>query len=398
MFDHVVLRRAESGTAVTAGQIAEALLFYQKVHLVIDRVTLLALIGQIGAPLLVALTGRPDFSAVYTEEILATVTNSVGVSKCHDFGAFVLYGDQNVGQLKTVNERLQYELELSGVGKADAKRLAVALLRRVPVRKLSGDHFVKGGVPEIARKDLQDPRFLHAAVREILAHLPGGYDPGAGLSVEVIKSPLGHFIYDNIDFKGINERRAAMAPTLEPVTLAHVLSFVQDARADMALAAHYGGDFVTSTVTSAVVRLKYETLLQRSGKNATDRREFANVVLPDVPTVAEAVDSGERSFQDFLKLLDKSDRFRSWLKSANPDEGLTREYLKAVTSQDWIQTTKPKTLRYLLALAADAVSPVAGFAAGFADTFLVEKLLSGWRPSHFVNDRLVPFLTGGPKT
>jgi hypothetical protein len=238
---------------------------------------------------------------------------------------------------------------------------------------------------------------LHAAVREILVHLPGGYDPGDLLNLEVIKSTLGHFIYDNIDFNGINERRAAMVPSLEPVTMAHVLSFIQDARADMALAAHYGGDFVSSTVTSAVVRLKYDTLLQRGGKNAGDRREFASVVFPDMPTIAEAVDSGERSFQDFLKLLDKSNRFRSWLKSANPDEGLTREYLRAVTSQDWIQTAKPKTIRYLLALAVDAASPLAGFAAGFADNFLIEKLLSGWRPSHFVNDRLVPFLAGAPK-
>lgn len=397
MFDHVVLRRAESGTAITAGQIAEALLFYQKVHLVIDRVTLLGLIRQMGVPSLLVLAGRPDFSAVYTEEILATVTNSVGVSKCHDFGALVLSGDQKIGQLKTVDERLQYELELSGLVKADAKRFAEALLRRVPVRKLSGDHFVKGGVPEIARKDLTDAAFLHAAVREILVHLPGGYDPGELLNLEVIKSALGHFIYDNIDFNGINDRRAAMVLPLEPVTMAHLLSSILDARADMALAAHYGGDFVTSTITSAVVRLKYDTLLQRGGKNASDRREFASVVLPDMPTIAEAVDSGERSFQDFLKLLDKSDRFRSWLKSANPDEGLTREYLKAVTSQDWIQTAKPKTVRYLLALAADATSPLAGFAAGFADNFLIEKLLSGWRPSHFLNDRLVPFLTGAPK-
>lgn len=397
MFDHVVLRRAESGAPITAGQIAEALLFYQKVHLVIDRGTLLGLLGQIGAPSLVALISRPDFSAVYTEEILATTTNSVGVSKCHDFGAFVLSGDQKVGQLNTVNERLPYEFERAGIGKADAKRFAAALLRRVPVRKLTGDHFVKGGIPEIARKDLVNAAYLNSAIRQVLIHLPGGYDPGNELKLEVISSPLGHFIYDNIDFDGINERRLAMVPPLERVTVAHLLSVVQDARADIALAAHYGGDFMTSSVTSAVVRLKYDSLFQRGAENESERREFAHVVLPDMPTIAEALDSGERSFQDFLRLLDKSDRFRSWLKSANPDEGLTREYLKAVTSQDWIQTTKPKTIRYLLALTADAANPVAGFVAGLADNFLIEKLLSGWRPSHFVNDRLVPFLTGDSK-
>ncbi len=50
MFEHIVLRRAEGGLPVSAGQIAEALLYYQKVHVFIDRETLFYLIRQIGIP------------------------------------------------------------------------------------------------------------------------------------------------------------------------------------------------------------------------------------------------------------------------------------------------------------------------------------------------------------
>jgi hypothetical protein len=65
MFDHVVLRRAGGGQTLSAGQIAEALLYYQKVHLVIDRGTLLGLVRQIGMSQLLRLLQRQDFSAVY---------------------------------------------------------------------------------------------------------------------------------------------------------------------------------------------------------------------------------------------------------------------------------------------------------------------------------------------
>ena len=328
---------------------------------------------------------------------MATMTNPVGISKVHDFGAFTLYGDQKVGTLPSAPERLQYEFERSGIKRSEAKKFSQAFLQRVPIRKLSGNHFVKGGIPNAARADLADAAFLKDAVRTILTRVPGGYEPGTGLKLEVITSDLGNFVFDNIDFAGMNARRAAMNPPLEPLTIAHVLSHLQDARADFILAAHYGGDFATSAVTSAVVRLRYGMLLRRTEINADAQRQFSEVALPDMPTIAEAVDSGERTLQEFLRLLDKADRFKNWLKAANPDEGLTREYLRAVSSQDWVQTTKVKGLRYMLTLAADATNPIAGFAAGFMDNFVIERLLGGWRPNHFVNDRLAPFLGGGAK-
>lgn len=398
MFDHVVLRRAEGGTPISAGQIAEALLFYQKVHLIIDRPTLFKLLSQVGASGLLSLVARSDFSAVYTEETLGTMTNSVGVSKCHDFIAFTLAGTPAGDKLKTPAERLRHDLEQAGVTKAQSKKIAEALLKRVPVRKLSGNHFVKGGIPNAARSDLNNSEYLKAAFSEIIANIPGGYHPGSSVNVEVFKGQDGFFVFDNIDYGRVNQLRAKMAPPLEAVTTAHLLSQLQDARADLALAAHYGGDFVTSAVTSSVIRLKVDMLLKRSQLNAKAQQDFCEVVLPDMPTLAEQVDSGTRSFHEFLLLLDKSAKFREWLKSTNPDEGLIREYLRAISSQDWIQTSRSKGIRYLLTLAADATNPVAGFAAGLVDNFLIEKLLGGWRPNHFINDRLMPFLAGPGKT
>jgi hypothetical protein len=397
MFDHVVLRRAESGNPISAGQIAEALLFYQKVHLVIDRQTLFGLLRQIGASGLLSLVARADFSAVYTEEMLATMTNSVGVSQCHDFVAFTLSGTPAGENLGTPEARLRHELELSGIAKNQSKKIAEAFLRQVPIRKMSGNHFVQGGIPEATRSDLNDTEYLTTAFSEILARTTGGYRPGPDLKVEIIKGEQGFFFFDNVDYERITRARAEMTPSVEPLTTAHILSHVQDARADLALAAHYGGDFVTSAVTSSVIRLKVDVLLKRSQMNANARQDFSEVVLPDMPTVAEQVDSGARSFQEFLILLDKSSKFRAWLKSTNPDEGLAREYLRTIASQDWIQTSRSKGVRYLLTLAADVTNPIAGFAAGIVDSFLIEKLLKGWRPNHFINDRLVPFLSDSSK-
>ncbi|WP_201446839.1 hypothetical protein [Burkholderia gladioli] len=204
----------------------------------------------------------------------------------------------------------------------------------------------------------------------------------------------GYCAFSNIDFDAINTRRAKMVPPLEPVTVAHLLGNILDARADLAMASYYGGDFVTSAVTSAIIRVRYAEVLRRSQLNAESRQQFVDIVLSDAPSLSEAVDAGERSIDDFFRLLDKSDRFRNWLGAVNPDDNLVRAYFREITSEPSIQGTTAKTLRYALTTALGFVNPFAGVVAGGADSFVVDKLFSGWRPNHFVVKKLSPFVRG----
>ena len=77
----------------------------------------------------------------------------------------------------------------------------------------------------------------------------------------------------------------------------------------------------------------------------------------------------------------------------NPDENLVRTYVRDISSEGWIQRLPQKSMRYAFTLALDASNPVAGMVAGFVDNFVLEKLLSGWRPNHFISTKLQPFVT-----
>jgi len=394
MFEHTVLRRAEGGLPISAGQIAEALLYYQKVHLFIDRGTLSGLIKQIGVSLTLTLLRRSDVSAVYCEEMLGTQTESVGVMQCHNLVAFQAAGDEKVGQLKTVHERLQYDVERQGLTKQVAKRFTKAFLDLVPVRKLSGNHFIKGGLVNAAKGEILDVDYIGRAVRQAILVTPGGYALGEDLRFDVIDSDRGIFVVTNIDFERINRARAGAFPIVDPLTVAHVLSNIFEASADMSLASFYGGDFVTSAVNSSIIQVRHAEILRRSDLNNESRQNFVEVVLPDTRSLAEVIDSGERTFDEFLKLIDRAGRFKDWLKAVNPDENLVRTYMRDVSSEGWIQRLPAKSLRYMMTLALDATNPAAGLVAGFLDNFVVEKLFSGWRPNHFVANRLTPFVHG----
>lgn len=342
MFDHVVLRRAEGGQPVSAGQIAEGLLFYQKVHLVFDRGTLMGLVRQIGMPQLLALLQRQDLSAVFCEEMLGTSTNNVGAFRIHSFVAITISSDPIAGELKTPEDRVRFDLEQAGLTKAEARRSTKAFLDRVPVRRFTGNHFLQGGITEAARRDLLDVVYVKEAVRRILEVIPGGYSAGHELNFEVIDTKPGIHVFTNVDFDSINRRRMASIPAEDPLTPAHFLSHILEARADFALASFYGGDFVTSASTSAIIQVRYAEILRRSALNTASLQQFSEVVLPDTKTVAEVIDAGERTIAEFLVLLDKAARFKRWTKAINPDENLVRTYMRDISSEGWIQRLPQK--------------------------------------------------------
>ncbi len=394
MFEHIVLRRAERGHPISVGQIAESLLYYQRLHIFIDRGTLFQLIRQVGTDRVLTLLNRAEVSAVYCEEMLGIQTDSVGVSQRHNCIAFTLAGHKDVGNLKTPEERLQYELGRQGISKQEAKRFAKLFFARVPVRKFSGNHYLQGGITSAAKRDILDIEYAKQAIRHAVAATEGGYIVGDDLHLEIIDTDSGFYVFTNIDLNSINRRRSEGNPPIEPLTIAHLLGSFLEARADLALASFYSGDFVTSAVTSSIIQARHAELLRRSNLNLDSRRHFTEVALPDTPCLAEVIDSGERSIDEFLVLLDRAGRFKDWLKTVNPDENLVRTYMRDISSDGWIQRLPAKSIRYVLTLAIDATNPAVGFVSGFIDNFLVEKLLSGWRPNHFVSGRLLPFVQG----
>ncbi len=158
------------------------------------------------------------------------------------------------------------------------------------------------------------------------------------------------------------------------------------------LASHYGGDFYSSEMASQITRLKHHELLRRMGIDKEEVKEFNEIILHDMPSVREAINSGQRKFSEFLLVLDKSQRFREWTRGVNPDEKLVKAYFQDVTSEGWVASLPIKALRYAMGAIVTAIEPISGTLGSAADTIVAEKLLGGWRPSHFIEKKLKPFL------
>jgi hypothetical protein len=391
MFELTTLRASESGGPVTAGQIAEALLYYQRVHVVLDTKSIVNLVKQLGMQWTLVLLRTEGVSAVYCEEMLAVRTIRHGPQDVFDFVSVTLAESQDK-VLNNSGARLLHYIGALGARRKDVKSFVRSFEERVPVRKLGGDHFIQGGVHKAVWNEVLDPRVIPSAIRESIRLIPGGYDPGDTIRFETHDTAVGVTVSTNLDMDAVNSRRESLGH--EPSTIAHLLAAVQEARADVILAAHYGGDFVTSKVSSSIVRTRHAEVLHRTEQNKAQLRQFHELVVPDAPGVAEAVDGGTRTLKEYLVLLEKSRRLKQWLKDLNPDKGLVSEYLHAVTRTPGIQSGPTKALRYMLTTSFGLADPTFAAAVGLFDTFILEKIARGWRPNHFVTSQLEPFVRG----
>jgi hypothetical protein len=100
--------------------------------------------------------------------------------------------------------------------------------------------------------------------------------------------------------------------------------------------------------------------------------------------------------------VEKSSDFKEWLHRQEGTDDLRKAYLRDVSHIDWADKIPPKAIRMLIMSAASigvgaATGPVAGIIGGLAlttaDTFLVDKIIKGWKPNQFIEESLRPFLT-----
>jgi hypothetical protein len=78
MFEKIILRRSEPGPGLSLGDVAEALLFYEKVHVILDVWSIKTLIDSLGTRELLALIARKRITAFYAEGHVAHPKRSRG--------------------------------------------------------------------------------------------------------------------------------------------------------------------------------------------------------------------------------------------------------------------------------------------------------------------------------
>lgn len=117
-------------------------------------------------------------------------------------------------------------------------------------------------------------------------------------------------------------------------------------------------------------------------------------------TIAATIDSEARRFRDIAPLLDKREPFAKAVRNRPVDESLVKAYFEEIQNTSWLTHGPGKVVRFSLFTAAGAaLTPItgpgglaAGAALGAIDAFVVDKLIKGNACRAFVEGTLAPFV------
>jgi hypothetical protein len=383
MFERICINRQDPfGMPIDVGFLAEALVFYQRVHIVADSEMFKSVIRICGYEVILEMMQMGILTLDYVENIPL-------VSPDYDFGL------ASCEELKYQNLAPKFLQELTGKS-GKGRRVANQLSKFV--RPVQYDL----SLPDEAREDASDEAYIKDLACSLLQYFVPTYripDPSV---FRLHKSGPGYKLETNIDFEKVNGIfRLRTDVSDASLTPAYLVSHVIGTRKDLKSAAEFSTDLAVSKPTSIVAACKFKRLIARRASSDAEVQAFEELIFSESRCIREAVNSGERSFDDVLRLVNAGVKFKEWLKKTSQDDDLVKEYCREVTRAEWADKLPPKTARWAIFAAAGAaagflLTPLAGAAVGLGlsagDSFLLDRLIKGWRPNQFVNGPLKEFV------
>jgi hypothetical protein len=182
---------------------------------------------------------------------------------------------------------------------------------------------------------------------------------------------------------------------------ATVLNGVFAGLADLKTAASFSEEMAVCPSALAIGQLKLARLLSKRARSDKKIEVFQEWTCDHGRAIREAVVAKKYNFDDILHLAEEAGRFKEWLAKHPDSSDLNKEYLKAVCTVGWADKLPPKVVRVLLFTAVGGVlslvtTPAGGVATSAAlnvlDSFFVDRLVGGWKPSQFVEGALKTFV------
>lgn len=387
MFDSITFKNTVGpGPLLDIGSIAEALLFYGRVSIVGNSATLKALLSGIPPFVVLGLLRdkRLEFHYLADQTGVSSTPTTTG-RNLHDLIRF--------SSPQHTIEKVGPETFRAATGNTGQARVGSSQFTQL-LQPL--DH---GGFDQKAVLDsLMDHHATERSVSSLLSLAVPGYTTGEPLRFRIEQQNQGFFIDTNLDFGEINAiYHKTVSHQHSTLTEAYLLGLIQSAYEATYYAATLNTEVAVAPIEQVIQSAAVEAIVRRRTQSEHEIGSFVDLTMNDARTIREAVNSGRVSFTQVVKLLDSADKFRHWLQQQPVDAELVRTYYQAVVKGSWADKLPGKSARWAvftgLGLAADAFGTapwgtLGGVAISAVDSFLCERLISGWKPHQFVEGEL----------
>ena len=264
---------------------------------------------------------------------------------------------------------------------------------------VTSSYYYKQELGNILKEDLHNANYLNKSFLEYLKQQYPMYSQTNDLIFEIEDVNDGYCPFDlyniqsNLDIPQLNKLNEEMGIHSEFDYSSFLLS-LEEARGDNYVAATFNGELETNNMSSRLINLQLTDCLSRRQKSQEEINLFQNHIICKYPSLGDAYVKKVISSRQLLLLLEEGDRFRTWLSGVSNDESLINKYLEEATNKILVDNPFIKTIRVVLCFLFGCMSNGLGLAISAGDAFFGDRLIKGWTPNLYIDNKLKPVLGG----
>ncbi len=366
------------------GFIAETLLYYERVNLIIAADSILTLLENCEFSDLKDLVDSGSLKLYMRNNHFGTVARRQPNGKVtYDLANYVF---SNIPMEKIVFQTI---FKYTNKRRGYSNRLTNKFLEIIEPIEYEND------LREKVFEDLDDFEYVKSALEIII----NSYNPNLQINKYLLdyKKEMGHDGWlnftTNINFDNLNK----VLPKGVKLDESHIINQIQNARADLHFSPNLNSELATSSIQEHLVNIKFSNIFSKSKKSRDELMNFNKFILNDSFAIREAINSKEKSFSDFVLILHKASKYKDWLSRVEEDKNLIKEYHEAVTQNTWIENLPAKSVRWSIftglgmlidSIGGSGFGTLMGLGLSAGDAFLLDNILKGWNPSIFIKNEL----------
>ncbi len=368
---------------IDLGSLVEAMLFYGKTTAVVNFPILEQIYQYFGSDNLLRLLSEEYLQIVYQESPVGIITQNDGDKEFH--GVVQLSSPQH-----QFPDKLR-EVCIDAKGRPGAgRRLAQKFEKYIRVSRET-PLVIKGTAEAILNQ-----RYLESSAQIVIQELA----PNSTFNKEfkAYQTDKGIVVETDFDFAAINTAyHKLVSPSHSTITPAYILTHILKLEEELFFASSHLSELCCSNLSSRLGMNKLDHLVKRSLSSNRKLDCFQEFFFDDGKAIREAVNAGEVHPDELMKVLERSRKYKEWIIKLSPDSDLLKEYFKEIGQKSFIETLPGKILRFTicngLGIAAGCALPlveasITGLCLNACDSFLLDKLVTGWKPNQYIEGDL----------
>lgn len=381
MFESITLfnqNSTETSKPLDIGSLVECMLFYDKTNVVANKNILKQLLTYFGVDRIIELIDEELLNITYISTGIGVFTKTINDVQYHSAVKYSSPQHTYQGELRKICNDV--------VGSGKIGRKAVQKIKGLIKVEKHGNIIL-----EDAFELFLDQEYINYSAKSIIQLLiPERIDIN-DIEFHTEKTEKGIIVATNIDFLAINNIYQKYSQS--KITSAHILNYTLGTECELYFSSNNLSEIATSDLSARLMSHRVNQLLEKSIESSKEIHDFQSFVFDDAKSLREAVNNNQINLDDLISVLKNSKKFKKWISGVKPTQDLIKSYYAEVTKQTIVDKLPGKSVRWSIftgagiaagVLLTGGIGAAVGVGLSALDTFYLDKLISGWKPSQFI--------------